>query len=101
MIVYITWFKSYLDERTHNTLVNGNLSNIAGSICGIPQGSILGPLLFTMYINDLPQCTSHMNVSMYADDTALYVNSKSIKNLIDMLNEDLNNMLKIGLLVTN
>ena len=85
----IRWFQSYLRERSHNTVVNGIKSNSKNSVCGIPQGSILGPLLFIMYINDLPLCTSQINVSMYADDTALYAMSRDIDELIDIMNKEL------------
>ena len=50
------WFKSYLDNRTQKCLVNGSLSDSQPLTCGIPQGTILGPLLFIFYINDLPNC---------------------------------------------
>ena len=88
----IKWFNSYLSGRSHNTVINGIMSSSAKSICGIPQGSILGPLLFIMYINDLPLCTTHVKVSMYADDTALYAVSNDIDDLIAKINEDLANV---------
>lgn len=85
----ITWFSSYLSGRTHITCIKGVKSEPTICICGIPQGSILGPLLFIMYINDLPNCVSNVNVSMYADDTGLYESSKQIDTLVDKLNQDL------------
>ena len=63
------WVKSYLNSRTQKCLVNGSLSKVCSLGCGVPQGTILGPLLFLIYINDLPNCLSFCQPRMYADDT--------------------------------
>ena len=65
------WFKSYLNNRNQKCFVNGYLSQNRSLACGIPQGTILGPLLFILYINDLPNCLSYTQPRMYADDTNL------------------------------
>ena len=65
----LDWFRSYLANRTQRCLVNGSLSRICSLKCGVPQGTILGPLLFLIYINDLPNCLTSCQSRMYADDT--------------------------------
>ena len=88
----VNWFKSYLTDRSHITCVNGSRSNEQKSVCGIPQGSILGPLLFIMYINDLPKSVANVKVSMYADDTAIYYSSKDVHDIVNKMNYDLENV---------
>ena len=56
---------------------------------GVPQGSILGPLLFIVYINDLPRCVKHCSVNMYVDDTVLYLAGPTVHNLTFYINQDL------------
>ena len=65
----LDWFKSYLTNRTQRCSVNGCLSDFTTLKCGVPQGTILGPLLFPIYINDLPNYLSFSIPRMYADDT--------------------------------
>ena len=70
----IKWFKSYLTNRTQAVNLNGVISDNQITTCGVPQGSILGPLLFLLFINDLPMYIQDnvTNVDMYADDTTIY-----------------------------
>lgn len=70
------WLESYLSSRTQLVEVNGIRSELEEVSIGVPQGSVLGPLLFLLYINDLPQCISDNNLIMFADDTS-YLSGKS------------------------
>ena len=67
----LTWFESYLTNRTQKCRVNDQLSNSAPVTCGVPQGGNLGPILFLIYINDLPNCLNHAIPRMFADDTSI------------------------------
>ena len=68
----LKWFASYLTGRKQCTRVNNSLSNPLTVKHGVPQGSILGPLLFKLYINDLPTACAHCKVKSYVDDSKLY-----------------------------
>ena len=83
------WFHSYLVDRSQFCRVNGQISSTEPINCGVPQGSCLGPLLFLVYINDLPNCLKHSHVSMYADDTSIYFASNSISEINEAINADL------------
>ena len=83
---------SYLDNRSQQCFVNGSLSNSQILTCGIPQGTILGPLLFILYINDPPNCLSNSVARLYADDTHLSFASTNIETTNDVMNHDLSNV---------
>ena len=85
----IKWFESYLSNRKQRTSCGNELSNALPVTVGVPQGSILGPLLFVVYINNLPDAVINSEVTLYADDTVLYYFSKDPQLLEDKLNEDL------------
>ena len=88
----LAWFKSYLGNRKQRTSCGNELSEALPVNIGVPQGSIPGPLLFLIYINDLPVVTKHCDVSLYADDTVLYCFAKEPGQLESKLNEDLYNV---------
>ena len=72
----ITWFKSYLCERKFNISINTSYSSPASILCGVPQESVLDPLLFLLYINELRQAVVNDSL-LYADDTCIVFQHKS------------------------
>ena len=90
----LAWFKDYLTLRKQVTVINGNLSEPRRVTCGVPQGSILGPLLFIITINDIVKAVKHCTVSLYADDTCLYYASSNPHDLEKYVNEDLSSISK-------
>ena len=87
--ISLEWFRSYLKNRQQYVSFQGTQSSVLEIDCGVPQGSVLGPLLFLIYMNDLPSCLKHSEVILFADDTTLCVSSKNIVQLYDNINSDL------------
>lgn len=88
----IQWFKSYLDQRTQRTSVNGKLSEITQTLLGVPQGSILGSVLFLLYINDVCKVLKHCKIVMFADDALIYIVGRDVSALTQQLQEDLDSI---------
>ena len=84
----IDWFRSYLSCRRQCVVVNGTKSDFQKVTCGVPQGSILGPILFLCYINDMASSLS-CRLSLYADDSALVASGKSARELSEFLSSEL------------
>ena len=86
--------ESYLSHRNKKCQINGYLPSKKMIKCGIPQGSISGPLFFLLYINDLPQCLSKTKPRLFADNTNLTASGDSIPRLETAVNSDLENLRK-------
>ena len=84
-----SWFESYLTHRTQFVTYNGAKSKKLQIKCGVPQGSILGPLLFLIYINDLHTVCKHSFPILFADDTNLFLSGKNLDDMQTLLNEEL------------
>ena len=87
----LKWFRNYLNERKQKVFVNGVLSYEAILNAGVPQGSVLGPLLFLLFINDIADDLIRM-ARLFADDTSLSFSSADLAELERVLNEDLNKL---------
>ena len=81
-------------ENYHTCTSNGKLSSPKTITCGVPQGSILGPLLFLLYINDMPESLNYSTPSLYADETEIYASSNDCVDLVPKVNNDLENIRK-------
>ena len=86
------WFKSYMSNRSQYVSINGYESGLAAINCGVPQGSVLGPLLFLLCINELNQAIKFCKVHHFAYDTNLLCLSNSIKKLNKLVNTDLKHL---------
>ena len=75
------WFKNYLTDRTQFTQVNNTSSKCAKITCGVPQGSVLGPLLFLIYFNDIANAVPNEKVKLFADDTNLFIAGKTLSSI--------------------
>ena len=82
------WFKNYLSEREQFVSINGIASTNENIICGVPQGSVLGPLLFLIFINDLPNATDFLTL-LFADDTTFQMSHSDTEILIEKANSEL------------
>ena len=90
----LEWFRSYLSDRKQYVSVNGSNSDVLSITCGVPQGSVLGPLLFLIYINDLPNASKKFTFYLFADDTNIYYECNDLPNLIKVVNKELRSVKK-------
>ena len=87
--ITLKWFESYLLDRKQFVVVNKTCSGIAQVRCGVPQGSILGPLLFILYMNDFNYISNLLKIVMFADDTNLFLTGKDCREIESLFNREL------------
>ena len=86
----LVWLEDYLNNRKQCTLANSVKSDLLGITCGVPQGSILGPLLFLLYVNDVEDACKGCKILLYADDTVLFLSGKNERDLNRTMQSELN-----------
>lgn len=88
----IDWFKSYLTMRTQATIYRGQESDYKYVDLGVPQGSVLGPILFILYVNDIKDVVTLGNINLFADDTVLFVIADSIAEAYSVMKLELSKL---------
>ena len=83
----LDWFSSYLHDRQQLVNYCGCESDLKRNKCGVPQGSIIGPLLFLLYINDSPQASEYFMTILFADDTNLFATGYNLNDIISQINK--------------
>ena len=86
------WISDYLSNRKQFVTYNQCKSEMNNVNIGVPQGSILGPLLFLLYVNDLPTISSHLNFIQFADDTSIFIKGKSILDISRTMSSEMRNV---------
>ncbi len=100
----LSWFESYIFGRKQYVEIDGKLSDPLTTVCGVPQGSTLGPLLFLLYINDMPNCSDVLNFRLFADDTKVFISDSDLSNIQKILDSEipkLNSWLSVNRLSLN
>lgn len=90
----LDWFRSYLSDRRQVVKLRDFISNELNNKLGVPQRSILGLLLFILYINDIPRCLKHCLAKLFVDDTLIYIVSDTIEDATSKINHDLETISK-------
>ena len=79
--VVLRWFQSYLENRKQFVSIGNVRSDISYISCGVPRGSVLGPFLFLLYINDIQESSNLLDFHLFADDSSLFYSAKSLSEL--------------------
>ncbi len=107
--IALEWIKDYLLNRKQYVVYHNAKSNMSSVEIGVPQGSILGPLLFLLYVNELPNISSTLSCIQFADDTSIFIRGRSLPEIASTLNHEMekitdwlkDNMLTINVSKTN
>ena len=107
--IALEWIKDYLLNRKQYVVYNNTKSKLSSVEIGVPQGSILGPLLFLIYVNELPNISSTLSCIQFADDTSIFIRGRSLPKITSILNQEMEknidwlnlNMLTIDVYKTN
>ena len=86
------WIDSYLTCRQQRVFANGSYSSYQDIMQGVPQGSVLGPLFYIIYANDLADIVKNCKIAMYADDTVIYISSRNFEVSVRKMQEDINSL---------
>ena len=92
--VLLEWFKSYLKNRAQFVQIGDEKSEMQYLRCGVPQGSILGPLLFIIYVNDMCNISNKLNFILFADDTSVFMSNPDIQILNEAFTRELSKLFK-------
>ena len=87
--IVLKWFENYLSNRKQYVSYNSHESQLEDIVCGVPQGSILGPLLFILYVNDITYTSNVLDFILFADDTTILYSHENIESKIDVVNAEL------------
>ena len=102
--IVLEWFKNYLSNRKQYVSYNSCKSQLEDIVCGVPQGSILGPLLFILYVNDITGTSNVLDFILFADDTTILYSHENIESQISVVNaelEEVSNWFKTNKLSVN
>lgn len=92
----VEWFAGYLDGRSQQTKVNGYTSDRIANDLGVPQGSVLGAILFVLYVNGMPSQLLSAFINQFADDTLIYLHGNDIDAMRNEMNDELERGLKLN-----
>ena len=85
----LRWFKDYLSDRQQCVDLDGEVSDWVDVKLGVPQGSILGPILFLIYVNDINNCNEHADYAKFADDTTILTSGSTLEGATARMNKSL------------